>query len=140
VLTLWSVYQVNYQLLIALVTNVIRLHNKFLVLPFYLLYSLDCSSKNSMGICQNCATGCPLTEIKTFTCGPGGSLTIRDNRMCVPIAKNRPPNADLIRAIGNKTKELSPLMWTGLSDNNSRPDETVVPDSLYSGFAHWNRL
>jgi hypothetical protein len=66
---------------------------------------------------------------------PGGSLTIKDNRMCVPIAKNRPPNADLIRAIANKTKELSPLKWTGLSDDSSRPDETVVPDSLYSGFA-----
>jgi hypothetical protein len=56
---------------------------------------------------------------------PGGSLAIKDNRMCIPIAKNRPPNVDLIRAIANKTKELSHLMRRGLSNNSSRPDETA---------------
>jgi hypothetical protein len=69
-----------------------------------------------------------LLKLSEFTLG--GSLTIKDNRMCVPIFKNRPPNADLIRAIANKTKELSPLMRTGLSDNSSRPDWGLMVDTF----------
>jgi hypothetical protein len=67
----------------------------------------------------------------------GGHSQSKDYRMCVPMAKNRPHNVDLIRAIANKTKELSSLMRTGLSDNSSRRDETA--GSRYfvvSGFAH----
>jgi hypothetical protein len=57
---------------------------------------------------------------------PRGSLTIEDITACAfQKQKHSPPNADLIRAIANKTKELSPLMQTGLSDYSSRPDETT---------------
>jgi hypothetical protein len=80
--------------------------------------------------------------ITLVTIGPvaqGHRLTIKDPCMCVPKAKHRPPNmpnADMIRAVANKTKELSLRMWTGLLTTAHVQMIMPVPDSLYSGFTH----
>jgi hypothetical protein len=57
------------------------------------------------------------------------SSRVKGVYLCIPIAKIMPPNADLIRAMASKTKELSHL----IAHVQMRPP---VPNSLFSGFAH----
>jgi hypothetical protein len=56
--------------------------------------------------------------------------------MCVPKAKNSPPNVDLKRAIANKTKNCHPKCGRDYPTTAHIQMKPPVPDSLFSGFVH----